>query len=294
MQKLLRCTMRRRGKILAGLCMGVLVCMEAGAVSSTPDPHRYGGIAGRNAFGLRTQPTPAPLENPAPPPPKIKLTGITTLPGGKRALFKLLLPAQPGQPAKEDYLTLAEGQRKGNIEVLQINEKARTVEVDDFGTVMTVTFDKPQLATTPVKPVAALPPSAVPPSAIVVPSPASNSAGRGGAGSRSLPNRLPRVPPVGSPMTTPAGAELPPTGYGPYGPEGVARSPEATPTPNQQAEPSLTPNEEMMLQELRGALYPQAPPATGMAPNPALPPSAGVLPPGAGDRQQLRPPLLPQ
>ena len=71
------------------------------------------------------------------------LTGITTILGNKRALLKVQFPPKPPQPAKEQSYILTEGQRDGSIEVLEINEKTASVKVDNSGTVMEITFEKP-------------------------------------------------------------------------------------------------------------------------------------------------------
>ena len=95
--------------------------------------------------------------------PKITLTGITTILGNKRALMKVAPSvAKPGQASKEESLILTEGQREGEVEVLQIDERAESVKVNNSGTVMTLTFEKDgaKLPATPA-------PRAVPP----VPSP---------------------------------------------------------------------------------------------------------------------------
>ena len=47
---------------------------------------------------------------------------------------------------------LTEGQRDGLIEVLQINEKTAKVKVDNAGTVMEITFEKPSPAPPPAAP----------------------------------------------------------------------------------------------------------------------------------------------
>jgi hypothetical protein len=112
----------------------------------------YQRIVERNVFGLNPKP-PTPEINPPPPAsPKVFLTGITTILGKKCALLKTTPPTKPGEPAKEQSLTLVEGQREGEMEVLEINEKAGTVKVSNYGTITTLDFDKDGVK------VAALPP----------------------------------------------------------------------------------------------------------------------------------------
>jgi hypothetical protein len=68
--------------------------------------------------------------------------------GDKRALLKVYLPANPPEPAKEVSCILAVGQREGPIEVLEIDEVAGTVKVNNSDTVsnshavMVLTFEK--------------------------------------------------------------------------------------------------------------------------------------------------------
>ena len=75
-------------------------------------------------FGLKPPPPPPTPEANKPPPPKITLQGITTFVGIKRVLFKVQMPPKPGDPPKgEQSFILAEGQRDGDIEVLEIDDK---------------------------------------------------------------------------------------------------------------------------------------------------------------------------
>jgi hypothetical protein len=115
----------------------------------------YQGIPERNVFGLRPPPSQAQPEPEAAPLPKITLTGITTILDSKRALMKVAA-ANPkkADPAKELSLILSEGQREGDIEVLQIDEKAGSVKVRNSGAVMVLTFEKDgaKLPATPLPP----------------------------------------------------------------------------------------------------------------------------------------------
>ena len=145
--------MMRPGAILLLSIMEVLApCCHAiaGSLSGSSNPYRL--IAERNAFGLRPVPT-AIVRQPALPLPNVILTGITTILEGKRALLKIQLPAKPPTPAKEQYCILAEGQRDGPIEVLEIDMRTSNVKINNSGTVMTITFPKqPPARTTPVAP----------------------------------------------------------------------------------------------------------------------------------------------
>jgi hypothetical protein len=104
-------------------------------------PHPFSSIAVRNPFHLAS-PRRA-IENPPPPTiATITLTGTTSILGDRRALLKVRLPATSSEPAREEWLVLAEGQTHGQITVLEVNEKEGAVKVNNYGTVMTVTFEK--------------------------------------------------------------------------------------------------------------------------------------------------------
>src|SRR5215831_18990314 len=118
------------------MCAAVLMAGAAQAATEDSSPHRFQGIIDRNVFGLKPQASnesnvPAPT-----PPPKLTLTGITTILGNKRAL--LSTPPVPNKPAESFMLT--EGQRDGEIEVLEINEIAGTVKVMNHGVEQTLDF----------------------------------------------------------------------------------------------------------------------------------------------------------
>src|SRR5262245_31416902 len=186
---------------------GTVVLSLLGALSLpvfavAPDISRFQGISERNVFGLK-EPPPTQQTNPPPQVPKLLLTGITTILGNKRALLKELpvgTAGKPTDPAKDLSHILTEGQREGDVEVLQIDERAGRVKVNIAGTTETLTFEKdgPKLPSTPapgtmapgavpgapgtgVNP-AAIPTAAVTPAGGVVDS---NNAARG------LPTRTP-------------------------------------------------------------------------------------------------------
>jgi hypothetical protein len=109
----------------------------------------YHAIYDRNAFHLRP-PAAAQSAPPHEPLPLVKLTGITTILPGKRALLLVDFPVRPREKPKEESYILAEGQRAGPIEVLSIDEKTAHVTVDESGTVTNLTFEKLTPATGPV------------------------------------------------------------------------------------------------------------------------------------------------
>lgn len=122
----------------------------------------YKAIIDRNVFGLKDPPPPPkPEDTSKPQPSRITLTGITTILGKKQALMKTPAgPAKPGEPAKSELsFILTIGQRESDIEVLEIDEIAGSVKVNNAGNVETLTFDKngPKIPATPPPVVAGVP-----------------------------------------------------------------------------------------------------------------------------------------
>ena len=128
--------MKRLVSLPTWLWLALALGLVADGLRADTAESPYLGIAGRNVFGLRPilpphyEPPPAPLA-------KVKVVGITTF-GGKRALLDVHLPANPPEPAKEVASILTVGQREGKIRVLEIDEVAGCVKVDNDGTVMTL------------------------------------------------------------------------------------------------------------------------------------------------------------
>ncbi len=134
--------MMRGVKTLGILLGGVALGLGTQALVADAPDNPYQGIVERNVFNLKPPPRPEDNLPPAAPPPKITLTGITTILGNKRALMKVQEPPRPPQPAKEESYILTEGQRDGEVEVLAIDEQAGSVKVNNHGTVQELTFDK--------------------------------------------------------------------------------------------------------------------------------------------------------
>src|SRR5437016_10139298 len=111
---------------------GVLGLLCTTALAIPPNSaDEYQKIPERNVFGL-TEPPEQVQQTAVEPPaalPKVFLTGITTIFGNKMALFSVQFPAKAGQPAREQSLTLAEGQGDEGIEVLSVDENAKVVRV---------------------------------------------------------------------------------------------------------------------------------------------------------------------
>jgi hypothetical protein len=132
---------------------GTLLCalLNCGACYGKPmtnapvTQNPYSKISARNIFQLR-QPPVVHIEPPKVPAPKITLTGIIANSRGKRAMFKVQFPPRPREPADAEYCTLKEGKRYGQLRVLEINETTGIVKVDNYGTIMEITFEKPKTA----------------------------------------------------------------------------------------------------------------------------------------------------
>src|SRR6267378_902744 len=123
--------MTHTGKMLRVAWASLALCTTShGLTPASSSANPYQGIVDRNVFALKPPPPPPPppaVDNTKPTGPKIILTGITTI-LGKRALMKATLPRQnepgkPPEPAKEESFMLKEGERQGEIEVLEINDK---------------------------------------------------------------------------------------------------------------------------------------------------------------------------
>jgi len=91
------------------------------------------------ALGAVAAETPAPVA--------VKLTGITTLFGDKRALLLVQEPTQPGQAPKPDQsCILSEGQRQGPIEVVSVDEQKGRVMIKNNGKEMELSLAKDGLS----------------------------------------------------------------------------------------------------------------------------------------------------
>lgn len=268
------------------ICVWAVVGSAGFVQATVPEaaPGQYQAIPERNVFGLRppaAQPAPT---NPPAPLPKITLTGITTILGNKRALMKVLPPgAKPGALTKEESLILTEGQREGEVEVLQIDEHAGSVKVNNSGTVMTLTFEKDgaKLPATPT-------PHPAPPLPNPLPGRAAPYPYLPAAAARKSPTRTPRLPSFGS-VTTPGLGAVPQAVGGiptPTGLNAPAQSPAL-------ADQDLTAEEQAIINAFQrqenetSPAYPQ--PSSTSTPATAAP-AAGTIPPIPGRTL----PIVPQ
>ena len=144
-----------RGQYIFGALVITAFCCGVKVLSAAASADYYHQIPARNLFGLH-EPVVKQDEPPPTPLPKIILNGITTM-GSKLVFLKVQFPPKPGeQQQTEQSFMLTEGQREGGIEILEIDEKAGTIRVNNSGTEMTIGFDKD------ASKVAKTPPSAQP------------------------------------------------------------------------------------------------------------------------------------
>jgi len=209
---------RERLMAVVGLAVGLFLIPAARAVVSGDNP--YKSIMERNPFGLLPPPPPAPPADTNPPPSNIKLTGITTILGIKNAL---LMAQEPGPGGKNQSYILTEGQREGQIEVLNIDNVAGSVKVSNAGTVSTLTFDKDGMKA-PAAPAAApgnmptlfrpgmpIPPAPAPGQPVPTgnfnpnqPSGGTMPSANPGSGLRQIPTRSLRMPQSSAQLNAPA------------------------------------------------------------------------------------------
>ena len=131
-------------------------------VGAEPRSNPYGPIIDRNPFGLKPPPAPVVETNqePATPPPNVKLTGISNL-FAKRALLEITeqqAPSRPGQPPAPGGTVnrpiLAEGEAMHGVEVVAIDLEKSRVRILVGGTESELTFELPK----PSGPVPGAPP----------------------------------------------------------------------------------------------------------------------------------------
>ena len=70
--------------------------------------------------------------------------------GQLQVLFKVAGTAKPGQPAKDEFYILSEGQRQDEIEVIHIDEKASLVTFNNHGTVQEIPLANAPAVSTPM------------------------------------------------------------------------------------------------------------------------------------------------
>jgi len=282
--------MKHGGKLLICMMGGLAVCSSAQAITSDKESssNPYQSIIDRNVFSLKPPPPPVDTTEAAKPTAlKITLTGITTIFGDKRVLMKAAPTAgKPNESKTEQSYILSQGQREGDLEVLEIDEKAGSVKVNNAGTIQTLTFEKDgaKLPATQAPAVPGIP--GVLGAAPVIPGlPVTHPAG-GVTPSFQLPPRIPRLPTTGSQTTSispgfaPSSAPVP-GAAGSYVTPGFLpgnTTTAPTPQPTQTQTPQYSLEEQQILIEAQRQM---GGPTAAFLPPTALSPRANVanLPP---------------
>src|SRR5256886_2186354 len=145
---------RRMNRVEKRLALGLGGVLLAVALRAG---HPYQAIIDRNAFGLRPPPQ---VVNPIPTNPvvpvNVKFTGITSNSRGKKAW--LMIPAVPGKNTNPQYLNgLAEHEKQGEIEVLEINVKESKVKILNAGSLVELNVKDNGLPTPAALPVPGVP-----------------------------------------------------------------------------------------------------------------------------------------
>jgi hypothetical protein len=161
--------MRTSGKVALGVASVIGVTLSAAAINTDGQLNPYTAIVDRNVFNLRPPPPPQTNVVDTTPASKITLLGIVCGPGPKQVMFKTAV----GTPPKEMSYALAEGERAGDVEVVEINEIAGTVRLKNKNDDQNLSLEKDSLKPTggPLPGLPGLPgvPGRVPPPSLPMP-----------------------------------------------------------------------------------------------------------------------------
>ena len=160
--------MKRGGKTLICVLGSLALATGVKAITSEPggdkggdaigsaEENPYSAIVERNVFDLKPPPKPSAADEKTNTPPlNVRLTGITTILGNKRALFMVQEGSAPGKRGaqnKEESYIMTEGQRQGALEVLEIDVKGETVKIKNDGIVSTIPIEVPKPQNAPPAP----------------------------------------------------------------------------------------------------------------------------------------------
>gem|GEM_PF-3372601 len=133
-------TLTRLERAAFFLLVVLISIANANALTADKADGPYDAIVARNVF--RLQPPPSHIENFQPndvnPPPKVVLTGITSI-LGKDIAFITIAATKPGTTSES--VMLAEGQILNEIQVRSIDSKAGIVQIVNNGEFQTLDFD---------------------------------------------------------------------------------------------------------------------------------------------------------
>ena len=145
--------------------MAVLAASAISLQANIAADNPYASIVDRNPFGLKEPPPPAPppSENiPKTPPAKVTLTGLISMFGQPQVLLEIFdEPKGGGMPKKP---ILRQGERMGDVEVLEIDVEKNIVKIRNSGMETNLTFEVAKAtAAAPGVPGIPTPPGAIPP-----------------------------------------------------------------------------------------------------------------------------------
>jgi hypothetical protein len=143
--------MKRGWKMLVCMAAGLALSASARAATTDSRDKPYDVIPVRNLFALKELPKPVQPPPPVQPTNDIKLQGINFILGRWQVLFKVRFPP----PRGEMSFVMKEGEGQDEIEVLEINGKARSVTFKNNGIEQVLTMERN--ASTPSAPAGAPP-----------------------------------------------------------------------------------------------------------------------------------------
>jgi hypothetical protein len=124
----------KRERFACGFTFVLLVLGVLQADSAVLPDNPYGTIVARNIFGLETTPTNAPADvQPDSPPPKITPNGLMSIFGQSQVLFKVAAPLEAGQQRSDESFVMSVRDRKDDIEVIKIDDKAGIITFNNHG-----------------------------------------------------------------------------------------------------------------------------------------------------------------
>ena len=131
--------MKRNGSILICLACGLALSAISRADDALPAGNPYGSIVKRNVFGLNPiPPADATPQQQGPPPPKITLTGITTIFGPAEALFNVAGVRRGDKPPHDESYIFKEGESQDDVEVTTIDTSKNVVTFNNHGVVQVI------------------------------------------------------------------------------------------------------------------------------------------------------------
>lgn len=212
----------------------------------------YKTIVERNPFGLKPPPPPAPAPQPATDQAKtdLKLTGITSF-GSVKAYFS----ATDSKSKTPEYFSLGVDEKKDGIEVLAIDDAAKSVRIRSAGVETLMTFATHGVAA-PTTPPPAAPAPGVPGAspmtgrvANTMPvTPGTAPGTPANAGIYTLPSRTPRV-------------QMDPNMAARYG---LSGAPSSNVSPQPAPRNTMSSEEQAILMEVQRIANPSLPPTPGV------------------------------